>query len=138
MVLQTPHGRHRAVVGLVELKLTGLRNPTIPAELATREATAEPPGSGEVDGGMSDRVRSFAVQLVDLMDCLSARRVIAGTARGALLRPSVRLALFLTGPGPEKRLHRASSTTSVKTVSTDGPPTMANSWTPRTLAALSE
>jgi hypothetical protein len=66
------------------------------------------------------------------MDRLSARRAIVGTARGAVLRPSVRLAHFSDRSWTRKRLHRASSTTGVKTVSTNGPPTMANSWTQNT------
>jgi hypothetical protein len=88
-----------AVAGLVELKVSpGCETQTIPTEPADGEATEEPPDSGETDGGMSDRGRSFAVPSVDPTDCLSARRPIAGTAERLL----VRLAFFWAGPGPGK------------------------------------
>jgi hypothetical protein len=62
----------------------------------------EPPDSGETNGGMSDRARSFEVPSVDSMDCLSARRPIAGTACGAVPKPLVRPGISLAG-GSEYR-----------------------------------
>ena len=70
-----------AVAGLVELEVSpGCETQTIPAEQAASEATTEPRDAGETDGGMSDRARSFAAPSVDPMNCLSARRPIAGTS----------------------------------------------------------
>ena len=70
-----------AVAGLVELKVSpGRETQTISAEQAASEAMEGPPDAGETDGGMSDRGRSFAAPSVDPMDCLSARRPLAGTA----------------------------------------------------------
>jgi hypothetical protein len=93
----------------------------IPAEQAAGEATAELGGPGETDGGMSDRVRSFAAPSVDPMDCLSARRAVAGTARGAVLKPPVRRAHFSGQSWTRKKvIYPTGSTTSVKTATTNG------------------
>jgi hypothetical protein len=72
---------------------------------------------------MSDRVRSFAGPSLDPMDCLSAPGPIAGTARGAVLKSSVRLALFLGRSWTRKEVtYRAGKTTCVKTVTTKDSP----------------
>jgi hypothetical protein len=115
MVLQTSYGRHRghSGVGGVE-SLTGLRNQT--RERLTAGCLIE-----------------FAfLQYRRLTDgspiCSAAHR---RTARGSVLKPSVRPAHFSGQSWTRKKVrYRAGNTTNVKMVTTNGPPVMANAWSP--------